>query len=57
LHVRRKTVATLMEYADCPPAPPPTSSADANTSMTTSVYFGRKVAATGAAAVLDALGT
>jgi hypothetical protein len=57
LHVRRKTVATLMEYADCPPAPPPTSSADADTSMTTSVYFGRKVAATGAAAVLDALGT
>lgn len=28
----------------------------ANTSMTTDVYFGRKVAVTGAAAVLEALG-
>jgi integrase len=29
----------------------------ANTSMTTDVYFGRKIAVTGAAAVLEALGT
>jgi hypothetical protein len=29
----------------------------ANTSMTTDIYFGRKVATTGAAAVLEALDT
>jgi integrase len=56
-HVFRKTVATLMDQ----PGRSSTAAADqlghANTSMTTDVYFGRKVATTGAAAVLEALDT
>jgi integrase len=54
-HVFGKTVATLMDHA----GPSSRAAADqlghANTSMTTDVYFGRKVAATGAADVLEAL--
>jgi integrase len=55
-HVFRKTVATLMDHAGLSSRAAADQLGHANTSMTTDVYFGRKVAATGAAAVLGALG-
>ena len=64
-HVFRKTVATLMDHAGLSSRAAAglssRAAADqlghANTSMTTDVYFGRKVATTGAAAVLEGLDT
>jgi integrase len=56
-HVFRKTVATLMDHAGLSSRAAADQLGHANTSMTTGVYFGRKVAATGAAAVLETLGT
>jgi integrase len=54
-HTFRKTVAPRMDHAGLS-----SRAADqlghANASMTTDVYFGRKVAATGAAAILETLG-
>jgi integrase len=55
-HVFRKTVATLMDHAGLSSRAAADQLGHASTSMTTDVYFGRKVAATGAAAVLEALG-
>jgi integrase len=55
-HVFRKTVATLMDHAGLSSRAAADQLGHANTSMTTDVYFGRKVAATGAATVLEALG-
>jgi integrase len=54
-HVFRKTVATLMDQAGLSPRAAADQLGHANTSMTTDVYFGRKVATTGAATVLEAL--
>ncbi len=54
-HVFRKTVATLMDQAGLSSRAAADQLGHANTSMTTDVYFGRKVAATGAAAVLETL--
>jgi integrase len=54
-HVFRKTVATLMDQAGLSPRAAADQLGHANTSMTTDVYFGRKIAATGAACVLEAL--
>jgi integrase len=56
-HAFRKSVATLMDQAGLPSRAAADQLGHANTSMTTDVYFGRKVAATGAAAVLEALST
>ncbi len=56
-HVFRKTVATLMDQAGLSSRAAADQLGHANTSMTTDVYFGRKVAVTGAAAVLEALNT
>jgi integrase len=56
-HVFRKTVATLMDQAGLSSRAAADQLGHANTSMTTDVYFGRKVATTGAAAVLEALDT
>jgi integrase len=56
-HVFRKTVATLMDQAGLSSRAAADQLGHANTSMTTDVYFGRKVAITGAAAVLEALNT
>ncbi len=55
-HVFRKTVATLMDHAGLSSRAAADQLGHANTSMTTYVYFGRKLATTGAAAVLEALG-
>jgi integrase len=54
-HVFRKTVATLMDHAGLSSRATADQLGHANTSMTTDVYFGRKVAVTGAAAVLETL--
>jgi integrase len=54
-HAFRKTVATLMDQAGLSSRAAADQLGHANTSMTTDVYFGRKIAATGAAAVLEAL--
>src|SRR3954451_21545624 len=54
-HAFRKTVATLMDHAGLSSRAAADQLGHANTSMTTDVYFGRKVAATGAATVLEAL--
>ncbi|SEO56242.1 site-specific integrase [Trujillonella endophytica] len=54
-HAFRKTVATLMDQAGLSSRAAADQLGHANTSMTTDVYFGRKVATTGAAAVLEAL--
>jgi integrase len=54
-HVFRETVATLMDQAGLSSRAAAYQLGHANTSMTTDVYFGRKVPATGAAAVLEAL--
>jgi integrase len=56
-HTFRKTVATLMDHAGLSSRAAADQLGHANTSMTTDVYFGRKVAATGAATVLEALNT
>jgi integrase len=56
-HVFRKTVATLMDQAGLSSRAAADQLGHANTSMTTDVYFGRKIAATGAATVLEAIGT
>jgi integrase len=55
-HVFRKTVATLMDHAGLSARAAADQLGHANTSVTTEVYFGRKIAATGAAAVLERLG-
>ena len=55
--VFRKTVATLMDHVGLSSRAADDQLGHANTSVTTDVYFGRKVAATGAAGVLEALGT
>jgi integrase len=54
-HVFRKTVATLMDQAGLSSRAAADQLGHANTSMTSDVYFGRKLTATGAAAVLEAL--
>lgn len=54
-HTFRKTVATLMDHAGLTSRAAADQLGHANTSMTSDVYFGRKIAATGAAAVLDAV--
>jgi len=54
-HVFRKTVATLMDQAGLSSRAAADQLGHANTSMTTDVYFGRKLPTTGAAAVLEAL--
>ena len=54
-HAFRKTVATLMDQAGLSSRAAADQLGHANTSMTTDVYFGRKVASTGAAAVLETL--
>ena len=56
-HAFRKTVATLMDHAGLSSRAAADQLGHANTSMTSDVYFGRKVAATGAVAVLEALDT
>jgi integrase len=56
-HVFRKTVATLRDQAGLSSRAAADQLGHANTSMTTDVYFGRKVATTGAAAVLEPLDT
>ncbi len=52
-----QTVATLMDSAGLSSRAAAGQLSHANTAMTTDVYFGRKVATTGAAAVLEALDT
>jgi integrase len=54
-HVFRKTVATLMDQAGLSSRAAADQLGHANTSMTSDIYFGLKVGATGAAAVLEAL--
>jgi integrase len=56
-HVFRRTVATLMDQAGLSSRTAADQLGHANASMTTDVYFGRKIAATGAAAVLETLRT
>ncbi|TFV79322.1 site-specific integrase [Blastococcus sp. CT_GayMR19] len=56
-HVFRKTVATVMDQAGLSSRAAADQLGHANTSMTTDVYFGRKVLVTGAAAVLEVIGT
>lgn len=56
-HVFRKSVATLMDQAGLSSRAAADQLGHANTSMTTDVYFGRKIAATGAAAALEMVGT
>jgi integrase len=56
-HVFRKTVASVMDHAGLSSRAAADQLGHANTSMTTDVYFGRKVLTTGAAAALEVLGT
>lgn len=56
-HAFRKTVATLMDHAGLSSRAAADQLGHANTSMTTDVYFGRKVLVTGAAAVLEIIAT
>jgi integrase len=56
-HVFRKTVATVMDQAGLSSRAAADQLGHANTSMTSDVYFGRKVLATGAAAALEVLAT
>lgn len=56
-HAFRKTVVTLMDQAGLSSRAAADQLGHANTSMPTDVYVGRKVASTGAAAVLEALNT
>lgn len=54
-HALRKTVATVMDHAGLSSRAAADQLGHANPSMTADVYMGRKVASTGAAAVLEAL--
>jgi integrase len=54
-HTFRKTVATLMDQAGLPSRAAADQLGHAHTSVTTDVYFGRKVATPGSAGVLEAL--
>ena len=56
-HVFGKSVASVMDSAGLSSRAAADQLRHANTSMTTDVYFGRKVLTTGAAAVLEVLGT
>lgn len=56
-HVFRKSLASVMDSAGLSSRAAADQLGHANTSMTTDVYFGRKVLTTGAAAVLEVLGT
>jgi len=53
-HTLRKTVATLMDDAGLSPRAAADQLGHAKPSMTQDVYMGRKIAHTGAAAVLEA---
>lgn len=55
-HMFRKTVATLMDEGGLSSRAAADQLGHANPSMTQDVYMGRKVASTGAAAILEALG-
>ncbi len=55
--VSRESVASVMDSAGLSSRAAADQLGHANTSMTTDVYFGRKVLTTGAAAVLEVLGT
>ncbi len=55
-HTLRKTVATLMDEGGLSSRAAADQLGHANPSMTQDVYMGRKVASTGAAAILEALG-
>jgi integrase len=55
-HAFRRTVATLMDLAGLSARAAADQLGHAKVSMTTDVYFGRRVASTGAAAVLSAIG-
>jgi integrase len=54
-HTLRKTVATLMDEAGLPARAAADQLGHSKTSLTQDVYYGRKVASTGAAEVLEAL--
>jgi integrase len=54
-HTFRKAVATLMDHASLSSRAATDQLGHANISMTTDVYFGRKVATIAAAAVLERL--
>lgn len=56
-HVFRKSVATAMDHAGLSSRAAADQLGHANPSMTSNVYFGRKVLVTGAAAVLEILDT
>jgi integrase len=56
-HVFRKTVLTLMDLAGLPARAAADQAGHAKVSMTQDVYYGRGVADTGAADVLEAIGT
>jgi integrase len=55
-HMFRKTVATLMDEGGLSSRAAADQLGHANPSMTQDVYMGRKVASTGAAAILEVLG-
>jgi integrase len=55
-HVYRKTVATMMDQAGLTARQAADQLGHAKVSMTQDNYFGRKVARTGAAAVLEVFG-
>jgi hypothetical protein len=55
-HAFRRTVATLMDLAGLTARAAADQLGHAKVSMTTDVYVGRRVASTGAAAVLEAVG-
>jgi integrase len=55
-HVFRRTVATLMDDAGLSARKAADQLGHAKPSMTQDVYYGRKMRATGAAGVLEALG-
>lgn len=54
-HVFRKTVLTLMDIAGLPARAAADQAGHANVAMTQNVYFGRRVARTGAAGVLEGI--
>lgn len=56
-HVFRKTVLTLMDLAGLPARAAADQAGHAQVSTTQNVYYGRKIARTGAAAVLEDIGT
>lgn len=55
-HVFHKTVATVIDQAGLSSRAAADQLGHANISMTSDVYFGRKVLVTGAAAVLEVIG-